>query len=106
MNIDKIYFHQIEELKKPTFSILIPSWNNLHLLKLCIESIRKNSFYYHQIIVHANEATDGTLEWIKENNISYTFSEKMWAFATDSMPRLLWLLLNIFVLLMMTCIFI
>jgi glycosyltransferase involved in cell wall biosynthesis len=48
------------------FSILVPTWNNLPYLKLCIESIRKNSTSPHQIIVHINEGTDGTLEWVKE----------------------------------------
>lgn len=56
------------------FSILIPSWNNLHFLRLCIESIRKNSTYQHQIIVHVNEGSDGTLEWIKNEGIDYTYS--------------------------------
>jgi len=76
MPTDKIYFNKVEELKSPVFSVLIPSWNNLSLLKICVESIRKNSHFHHQIIVHANEATDGTLEWLKENNLSYTWSEK------------------------------
>ncbi|PWG81076.1 glycosyltransferase family 2 protein [Pararcticibacter amylolyticus] len=59
------------------FSILIPSWNNLNYLKLCIESIRKNSFFKHQIIVHINCGDDGTLEWIKEqSSIDYTYSSE------------------------------
>ena len=57
------------------FSILIPTWNNLAYLKVCIESIQKNSEFTHQIIVHINEGTDGTLEWIKEQkNIVYSHS--------------------------------
>ena len=58
------------------FSILIPSYNNLEYLKICISSIKKNSNYNHQIIVHINEGTDGTLEYIKENNLEFTFSNK------------------------------
>jgi GT2 family glycosyltransferase len=58
------------------FSILIPSWNNLDLLKICIESIEKNSHFRHQIIIHINEGTDGSLEWVKANNYSYTHSDK------------------------------
>ncbi len=76
MTLDKIHFSKINEVNKPVFSILIPSWNNLPILKICIESIRKNSSFNHQIIVHANEATDGTLEWLKANKISHTHSEK------------------------------
>ncbi len=56
------------------FSILIPSWNNLPYLQLCIESIIKNSKYPHQIIVHVNQGSDGTIEYLKECNIAYTYS--------------------------------
>ena len=59
------------------FSIIIPSWNNLPYLKLCIESIRKNSSFKHQLIVHINEGNDGTLEWVKQQpDIDYTFSKE------------------------------
>ena len=34
------------------FSILIPTFNNLEYLKICIESLKKNSKFDHQIIVH------------------------------------------------------
>ena len=78
--ISKITFHEVEEKSisghkgEPVFSILIPSWNNLAYLKCCVESIRKNSAYNHQIIVHVNEGKDGTLEWVKSQNLSYTHS--------------------------------
>ena len=58
------------------FSILIPSWNNLPYLRLCVESIRKYSAYDHQIIVHVNDGSDGTLEWVKAEGLDYTWSEK------------------------------
>ena len=58
------------------FSILIPTYNNLEYLKVCINSIRKNSKFSHQIIVHINEGTDGTLEYIKKNNLEYTLSNE------------------------------
>jgi GT2 family glycosyltransferase len=58
------------------FSILIPSYNNLEYLKTCIDSLKKNSKYKHQIIVHINEGTDGSLEYIKKKNLEYTYSEK------------------------------
>lgn len=57
------------------FSIIIPTWNNLPFLKLCVESIRKNSAAPHQIIVHVNEGSDGTLQWVREQGLDYTFSE-------------------------------
>ena len=58
------------------FSILIPSWNNLPLLQLCIASIQKNSYYAHQIIVHINEGTDGTIDWIGKQELDATYSKE------------------------------
>lgn len=63
-------------MKEALFSILIPSWNNLPFLQLCIESIRKNSMYQHQIIIHVNDGSDGTLQWVKEQGVDYTHSVK------------------------------
>jgi len=80
--ISKISFHpvaeqgQFDQPGNPVFSILIPSWNNLDYLKCCIQSIKKNSRYTHQLIVHVNEGKDGTLAWIKEQGIDYTYSEE------------------------------
>ncbi len=54
------------------FSILIPTYNNLKYLKLCLQSIKKNSKFNHQIIIHVNEGIDGTLQFLKDNNIEYT----------------------------------
>lgn len=63
--------------KDHTFSLLIPTWNNLPYLKLCIKSVRENSHLHHQIIVVVNEGRDGTLDWIlSEPDIDYVFSEK------------------------------
>ena len=56
------------------FSIIIPTFNNIQYLKKCIESIRKNSTYNHEIIPHVNEGSDGTMDYLKENNIEYTFT--------------------------------
>ena len=56
------------------FSILIPSWNNLEFLKLCVSSIRKNSKFNHEILIHVNDGSDGTLEWVKSEGLKYTHS--------------------------------
>jgi len=59
------------------FSIVIPAWNNLAFLQNLIKSIRQNSKFKHQIIVHINEGIDGTLEWVKtQNDIDYTYSKE------------------------------
>lgn len=56
------------------FSILIPTWNNLALLQLCVRSIRQNSAYPHQIIVHVNDGSDGTLDWVRAEGLTHTAS--------------------------------
>jgi glycosyltransferase involved in cell wall biosynthesis len=54
------------------FSILIPSFNNLKYLELCINSIKRNSRYNHQIIIHVNIGDDGTIDYLNKINIEYT----------------------------------
>ncbi len=56
------------------FSILIPTWNNLALLQLCVRSIRENSAYPHQIIIHVNDGSDGSLAWVKAQGLTYSHS--------------------------------
>ncbi len=56
-------------------SIVIPTFNNLNYLKLCIKSIKKNSKFNHEIKLHINEGSDGTLEFAKKNNIFFTYSK-------------------------------
>ena len=59
------------------FSILIPTWNNLEFLKICVNSIKKNSHFDLQIIVIVNEGNDGTEEWIKnQKELDYIYSKK------------------------------
>ena len=58
------------------FSIIIPSWNNLEYLKLCIESLKKHSKFEHEILVHLNDGSDGSLEWVKTQGIKYTQTAK------------------------------
>lgn len=56
------------------FSIVIPTWNNLALLKLCVDSVRSNSAFDHQIIIHVNDGSDGTLEWVRSQGLTHTHS--------------------------------
>ena len=56
------------------FSIIIPTYNNVEYLKLCIKSLIKNSKYKHEIIVHINDGSDGTLQFIKKEGYKYTSS--------------------------------
>jgi len=68
-------YHKVALDFEPVFSILIPSWNNLAFLKCTVESIRRNSAFRHQIVVHINEGLDNSEDWVKaQNDLSYSKS--------------------------------
>lgn len=69
-----ISYHSHTQKKEEKFTILLPSWNNLGYLKMCIESIRKNSTFTHQVVVHVNDGSDGTRDWLEDQKIDYTHS--------------------------------
>ncbi|MEY3631410.1 MAG: hypothetical protein RL408_964 [Bacteroidota bacterium] len=69
------FFPASQAPKNPYFSILIPSWNNLAYLQLCIAAIRKNSTTSFEIILHLNEAKDGSKEWVEsQKDIAFSYS--------------------------------
>ena len=50
----------------------ISTYNNLEYLKIAVDSVRKNSYYKNApFIIHAENCTDGTDEWLEENSIDY-----------------------------------
>lgn len=50
----------------------ISTFNNLPYLKIAIESVRTNSYYKDApFIIHAENCTDGTNEWLLENKDKY-----------------------------------
>jgi len=57
------------------FSILIPTYKNFEYLKICINSLKKNSKYNNQILVHINTEDLETENFLIKNKISYTKSE-------------------------------
>jgi glycosyltransferase involved in cell wall biosynthesis len=59
----------------PLFSIVIPSWNNLRYLRLCVQSVRRHSTRPHQVIVHVNEGSDGTREWVERERLEHTATD-------------------------------
>lgn len=72
----EIEYHSEASMANAKFSILIPTWNNLAYLQLCVDSIRRHSTYEHQLIVHVNEGSDGTLEWVHAQKLDFTFSKE------------------------------
>ena len=57
------------------FSIIIPTLNNLKYLQLCIKSIKENSKFSHEIIPHVNIGNDGTIQYLKNQNIIFTHTK-------------------------------
>ncbi len=58
------------------FSIAIPTLNNFNYLKICLESLKKNSSLDNEVIIHVNEGNDATFQYINDSNYLYTFSER------------------------------
>jgi glycosyltransferase involved in cell wall biosynthesis len=56
------------------FTIVIPTWNNLPYLRLCLDSIRRHSAFPHQVVVHVNDGSDGTLAFVRAEGLDYTWS--------------------------------
>ncbi len=57
-------------MEKITFCI--STYNNLEYLKIAIYSVRKNSFFKSaSFIIHAENCSDGTDKWLKENYKKY-----------------------------------
>ena len=57
------------------FSVIIPTFNNIDYLKLCLDSLNKNSNFQHEYIIHINEGIDGTLEFIKNSGLKHSYSK-------------------------------
>ena len=56
-------------------SIIIPTFNNLEYLDLCIKSLEKNSYFKNEILLHINEGSDGTIDYAKNKKLVYTYSK-------------------------------
>ena len=53
----------------------LSTYNNLPYLKLAVDSVRKNSYYTDApFIIHAENCTDGTNEWLFENRDKYNLT--------------------------------
>jgi GT2 family glycosyltransferase len=50
----------------------ISTYNNLNYLKIVVDSVRQNSYFSDApFIIHAENCTDGTDEWLQENHSKY-----------------------------------
>ena len=59
------------------FSIIIPTLNNLRYLKLCLRSLKENSKFNNEIIVHVSEDKNNeTRDFLTSEKIKFTFTEE------------------------------
>lgn len=49
-------------------SVVIPNWNGLHWLPLCLDSLAAQSYRDFQVYVVDNGSTDGSVEWLKTHH--------------------------------------
>src|SRR5687768_11716614 len=63
-------------------SVIIPNWNGKHLLKICLPSLREQTFKDFEVVIVDNGSSDGSIEYIEkyfpevrlvklENNIGF-----------------------------------
>ena len=65
-------FNSTATLGPPPLTHCISTHNNLPYLKLAIASVRENSFFRNTpFIIHAENCTDGTDEWLEKNASKY-----------------------------------
>lgn len=60
----------------PALTIIIPTWNNLPYLKLCLDSVARNTRSSPQVVLHINDGSDGTLAWVRERGYDHTHTER------------------------------
>ena len=59
------------------FSVIIPTLNNYKYLKLCIESIKKNSKLDNEILVHVNEDKNNeTRKYLSNQKINFSYTSQ------------------------------
>ena len=59
------------------YAVMIPTWNNLGFLQLCVRSLREHAGAPLQIVVFVNDGSDGTREWLAEQtDIDYILADE------------------------------
>lgn len=57
----------------PLISIIIPSFNNLNLLRECIDSIKNQTFADYEVFIIDAKSSDGTIEYLQTLNKPFQF---------------------------------
>ncbi|MGY8765512.1 MAG: glycosyltransferase family 2 protein [Nitrospinaceae bacterium] len=48
-------------------SVIIPNWNGMKFIGMCLDSLNQSDFYSYEVIVIDNGSVDGSLEMIEKN---------------------------------------
>lgn len=48
-------------------SVIIPNWNGMRFIGMCLDSLRRSTFEDFEVIVVDNGSVDGSREWIEQN---------------------------------------
>lgn len=54
-------------MKKPEVSIIIPNWNGVELLNICLSSISRQTFRDFEVIVIDNGSSDSSVNYVRKN---------------------------------------
>jgi glycosyltransferase involved in cell wall biosynthesis len=61
-------------VRSPELSIIVPTWNNLDYLRLCVDSLARHTSHSYQLVLHVNDGSDGSLEWVRAQGIEHTWT--------------------------------
>lgn len=70
-NSEKCEMSEKGKMKKAT--IIIPNYNGLKFIEMCMSALEKQTCKDFEILVVDNGSTDGSVEWLKENEIPSIF---------------------------------
>ncbi len=70
-NSEKCEMSEKGKMKKAT--IIIPNYNGLKFMEMCMSALEKQTYKDFEILVVDNGSTDGSVEWLKENEIPSIF---------------------------------
>ena len=70
-NSEKCERREKGKMKKAT--IIIPNYNGLKFMEMCMSALEKQTCKDFEILVVDNGSTDGSVEWLKENEIPSIF---------------------------------
>jgi len=53
--------------QQPFCSIIIPNWNGMHHLPVCLDALRRQTYQHFEIILVDNASTDGSVDLLAQN---------------------------------------